>query len=286
MADTSAVPAAITIGSIQRPPPQRPRSTTVNGAGQRAGPCDTGPAGVNPTGPIPAYGNAPPEAGSPGQAGLRAARDEPGPRPGKPAVPSARGSAFGGRCCVDELSALDTWYRVVRAEEYTGMDVHGDIEMPRPTDPEPAAPDWNRGARGPKIDDALVLAPAVLAEAANRLRAERLNEVEALNTVYRIARTRRLLRWGPTDPKAHARPTSTTTPPAPSTCPSTRTATCVWKKSPWRMHRSRLDRQRPRPPDGLSRAASRYAGGRRSHPWCRWGRAGGRAGRSRPPWWA
>jgi hypothetical protein len=225
--------------------------------------------------------------------------------------------------CVDELSVLDTRYRVVRAEEYTGMDVHGDIEMPRPTDPEPPAPDWSRGARGPKIDDALVLDPdaplspvqaaerlalrslvysgarfpdsvlrdsaraveshpdvllmpavfrvaersgsenwtpgsglhatphdvrkaldfslvwwrprerglipwdvtedihlhadartvvaegtdpavaelAVLAEAANRLRAERLDEVEALGTVYRIARTRRLLRWGPDGPE-------------------------------------------------------------------------------------
>ncbi|MFC9398125.1 DUF5954 family protein [Streptomyces sp. NPDC057027] len=40
-----------------------------------------------------------------------------------------------------------------------------------------------------------------LAEAANRLRAERLNEVEALGAVYRIARTRRLLRWGPDGPE-------------------------------------------------------------------------------------
>ncbi|MFF7441872.1 DUF5954 family protein [Streptomyces sp. NPDC008122] len=224
---------------------------------------------------------------------------------------------------VDELSVLDARCRVVRAEEYTGMDVHGDIEMPRPTDPEPPAPDWSRGARGPEIVDALVLDPdaplspvraaerlalrslvysgarfpdsvlrdsaraveshpdvllmpavfrvaersgsenrtpgsglhatphdvrraldfslvwwrprerglipwdvredihlhadartvvaggtdpavaelAVLAEAANRLRAERLDEVEALGTVHRIARTRRLLRWGPDGPE-------------------------------------------------------------------------------------
>ncbi len=59
---------------------------------------------------------------------------------------------------VDELTVRETRYRVVRAEEYTGMGRDG-IELPRPTDPEPAVPDWNRGARGPSVDDGLVLDP-------------------------------------------------------------------------------------------------------------------------------
>ncbi|WP_282692637.1 DUF5954 family protein [Streptomyces sp. CC208A] len=60
---------------------------------------------------------------------------------------------------VDELTVLGTRYRVVRAEEYTGLDAHGDVEVPRPTDPEPLSPDWSRGARDAKIDQGLVLDP-------------------------------------------------------------------------------------------------------------------------------
>ncbi|GHF65786.1 hypothetical protein GCM10010218_54200 [Streptomyces mashuensis] len=59
---------------------------------------------------------------------------------------------------VDELTVLGTRYRVVRAEEYAGLGRDG-IEQPRPTDPEPAVPDWERGSRGPRIDDGLVLDP-------------------------------------------------------------------------------------------------------------------------------
>ncbi|WP_338492096.1 DUF5954 family protein [Streptomyces sp. SJL17-4] len=75
---------------------------------------------------------------------------------------------------VDELTVLDTRYRVVRAEEYAGLDEHGDIEKPRPTDPEPPAPDWSpgAGARSPRIDDGLVLdpdAPLSPLQAAERL---------------------------------------------------------------------------------------------------------------------
>ncbi|MET9374034.1 DUF5954 family protein [Streptomyces sp. NPDC002992] len=222
---------------------------------------------------------------------------------------------------VDELTVLDTRYRVVRAEEYAAIDAHGDIETPRPTDPEPLAPDWSpgAGARSPRVDDGLVLDPdaplsplqaaerpslrsltytgtrfpdsvlhdsvralethpdvlllppafliversgtepwtpgsglqatahdarrtlafaltwleprqrglipydaerevdahtvvaentspavgelAVFAEAAERLRAGRLNQVEVHGTVSRIARSRRLLRWGPDGPE-------------------------------------------------------------------------------------
>ncbi|MFF9850456.1 DUF5954 family protein [Streptomyces litmocidini] len=63
---------------------------------------------------------------------------------------------------VDELTVLDTRYRVVRAEEYAAVDAHGDIETPRPTDPEPLTPDWSpgAGARSPRVDDDLVLDPA------------------------------------------------------------------------------------------------------------------------------
>ncbi|MFI5979632.1 DUF5954 family protein [Streptomyces sp. NPDC051555] len=59
---------------------------------------------------------------------------------------------------VDDLEAGGTRYRVVRAEEYAGSGPDG-IELPRPTDPEPLVPDWTRGARGPDIDDALLLDP-------------------------------------------------------------------------------------------------------------------------------
>ncbi|MFE4305705.1 DUF5954 family protein [Streptomyces sp. NPDC056891] len=62
---------------------------------------------------------------------------------------------------VDELTLLETRYRVVRAEEYAGLDAYGDIETPRPTDPEPVTPDWSpgAGARGPRLDEGLVLDP-------------------------------------------------------------------------------------------------------------------------------
>ncbi|MFD9047949.1 DUF5954 family protein [Streptomyces zaomyceticus] len=49
-----------------------------------------------------------------------------------------------------------------------------------------------------------------LAEAADRLRAGRSYEVEAHGTVYRIARSRRLLRWGPDGPEG-PRPSDTST---------------------------------------------------------------------------
>ncbi|MGI5347617.1 DUF5954 family protein [Streptomyces sp. CA-250714] len=72
---------------------------------------------------------------------------------------------------VDELTVLGTRYRIVRAEEYAGIGPNG-IEQPRPTDPEPVNPDWNRGSREAKIDDDLVLdpdAPVTPAQAAERL---------------------------------------------------------------------------------------------------------------------
>lgn len=72
---------------------------------------------------------------------------------------------------VDELTVLGTRYRVVRAEEYAGAGADG-IETPRPTDPEPLAPDWAMSARGPDVDDGLVLdpaAPVTPTQAAERL---------------------------------------------------------------------------------------------------------------------
>ncbi|HSA51051.1 MAG TPA: DUF5954 family protein [Yinghuangia sp.] len=59
---------------------------------------------------------------------------------------------------VDELRVLGTRYRIVRAEEYA-VAADGGIEGPRPTDPEPPVPDWNRASREPDIDDGLVLDP-------------------------------------------------------------------------------------------------------------------------------
>ncbi|MEU9298632.1 DUF5954 family protein [Streptomyces sp. NPDC048266] len=231
---------------------------------------------------------------------------------------------------VDELTVLGTRYRVVRAEEYAAVDEQGGIETPRPTDPEPLAPDWSpgAGARSPRVDDGLVLDPDAplsplqaaerlalralaysgsgfpgpvladsaraveshpdvllmpaaflivertgngpwspgsglqatahdarrtldfaltwmeprtrglipyeadrtidarhpaagipetaaaklkeFAEAANKLRAGRCDQVEAHGTVYRIARSRRLLRWGPDGPEG-PRPSDTST---------------------------------------------------------------------------
>ncbi|WP_370740956.1 DUF5954 family protein [Streptomyces sp. Ncost-T10-10d] len=65
---------------------------------------------------------------------------------------------------------------------------------------------------------------AVHAEAADRLQMGRLNQIEVNGTVSRIVRPRRLLRWGLTVRKAHARPTPPPTPPKSSTHASTRTA--------------------------------------------------------------
>ncbi|WP_241845568.1 DUF5954 family protein [Streptomyces sp. CB02261] len=69
---------------------------------------------------------------------------------------------------------LATRYRVVRAEEYAALDPAGDVEMPRPTDPESLTPVWNRGAgaNSPRIDDGLLLdpgAPLSSSQAAERL---------------------------------------------------------------------------------------------------------------------
>ncbi|MGC4946743.1 DUF5954 family protein [Streptomyces sp. DT224] len=226
-----------------------------------------------------------------------------------------------------EVHVRGTCYRVVRAEEYAGLDPDGGFELPRPTDPEPAVPDWTRPAGTPGVDAGLVLDPdapvtplqaaemlamrsfayrgsrypadvlrdseravdthpdvlllpaafmvvertgderwgaggglhatpqdarrsldisltwlgprqagtipltagtdvdarsvvaegthpalaelRVLAEAADRLRAGRVNEVEAGGTAYRIARSRRLLRWGPDGPESQ-RPSDVT----------------------------------------------------------------------------
>ncbi|MFD9405771.1 DUF5954 family protein [Streptomyces sp. NPDC059989] len=59
---------------------------------------------------------------------------------------------------VDELTVAGTRYRVVRAEEYAGAGPGG-IEQPRPTDPEPPVPDWDRTAKDAGVDDGLVLDP-------------------------------------------------------------------------------------------------------------------------------
>ncbi|MFC9590081.1 DUF5954 family protein [Streptomyces sp. NPDC056944] len=85
------------------------------------------------------------------------AKDEAGDRAERRALLAA--VARLERECVDELTVLGTRFRVVRAEEYAGMDVHGDIEMPRPTDPESPVPGWSRGGGGPRIDAGLVLDP-------------------------------------------------------------------------------------------------------------------------------
>ncbi|MFD6874121.1 MULTISPECIES: DUF5954 family protein [unclassified Streptomyces] len=59
---------------------------------------------------------------------------------------------------VDDLSVAGTRYRIVRAEEYAGAGPGG-IEQPRPTDPEPPVPDWDRTAKVPGIDEGLVVDP-------------------------------------------------------------------------------------------------------------------------------
>ncbi|WP_331737843.1 DUF5954 family protein [Streptomyces sp. NBC_01276] len=72
---------------------------------------------------------------------------------------------------VDDLTVAGTRYRIVRAEEYAAAGPAG-IEEPCPTDPEPAVPDWTRGARRAEIDAGLVLdpdAPVTPMQAAERL---------------------------------------------------------------------------------------------------------------------
>ncbi|MFG2987736.1 DUF5954 family protein [Streptomyces sp. NPDC048257] len=59
---------------------------------------------------------------------------------------------------VDELVVSGTRYRVIRAEEYAASGPDG-MEAPRPTDPEPLVPDWDRAVREPGIDDGLVVDP-------------------------------------------------------------------------------------------------------------------------------
>ncbi|MFD8261325.1 DUF5954 family protein [Streptomyces griseoluteus] len=61
--------------------------------------------------------------------------------------------------CVNEVTVLGTRYRVVRAEEYAYVDAQGNIEPPRPSDPEPPVPDWSTRAGAPRVDDGLVLDP-------------------------------------------------------------------------------------------------------------------------------
>ncbi len=51
---------------------------------------------------------------------------------------------------VNDLAVLDTRYRVVRAEEYTGMYADGGLELPRPTDPEPVNPRLGRQPPAPQ----------------------------------------------------------------------------------------------------------------------------------------
>ncbi|MFD9358989.1 DUF5954 family protein [Streptomyces sp. NPDC060031] len=59
---------------------------------------------------------------------------------------------------VDELVVAGTRYRIVRAEEYAGAGPDG-MEAPRPTDPEPLVPNWDRAVKDPEIDDGLALDP-------------------------------------------------------------------------------------------------------------------------------
>lgn len=60
---------------------------------------------------------------------------------------------------VDDMTVLGVHYKVVRADEivYTH---DGTVEGPRPTDPEPADPEWGTGHRGPALDEGLVIDPA------------------------------------------------------------------------------------------------------------------------------
>ncbi|MFD7630304.1 DUF5954 family protein [Streptomyces sp. NPDC059851] len=68
-----------------------------------------------------------------------------------------------------------------------GTDVHADAR--------------SRAAGGGAHADRNAAELAAYADAADRLRAGRVNRLEFQGTVYRIARTRRLLRWGPDGPE-------------------------------------------------------------------------------------
>ncbi len=61
---------------------------------------------------------------------------------------------------IDEMTVLGVQYKVVRADEivYTR---DGTVEGPRPTDPEPADPEWGTQRVGPDLDDGLVIDPAI-----------------------------------------------------------------------------------------------------------------------------
>ncbi|MEU2716848.1 DUF5954 family protein [Streptomyces sp. NPDC007205] len=48
---------------------------------------------------------------------------------------------------VNEVEACGVRYRVVRGDEFTRSDDDGGLEPPRPTDPEPVEPSWDRQAR-------------------------------------------------------------------------------------------------------------------------------------------
>ncbi|MCK8680652.1 DUF5954 family protein [Streptomyces lichenis] len=66
----------------------------------------------------------------------------------------------------------------------------------------PIETDPKTNARNPPADSPAAAELAVYAEAADRLRAGvRVNRLEVGDTVYQIARTRRLLRWGPDGPE-------------------------------------------------------------------------------------
>lgn len=72
---------------------------------------------------------------------------------------------------VDELVAAGVRYRIVRAEEYAGSGPGG-IEQPRPTDPEPLVPNWDRAVQEAEVDEGLVLdpdAPLAPSQAVERL---------------------------------------------------------------------------------------------------------------------
>ncbi|MBV2354871.1 hypothetical protein KUM39_10915 [Streptomyces sp. J2-1] len=71
---------------------------------------------------------------------------------------------------VDEITVLDERYRIVRVEEYVGMGPGG-IELPRPTDPQPAVLSWER-KHVARVDEGLLLdpaAPITPSQAAERL---------------------------------------------------------------------------------------------------------------------
>ncbi|NJP66935.1 hypothetical protein HCJ92_11695 [Streptomyces sp. ventii] len=67
-----------------------------------------------------------------------------------------RGIAVLEKEAVDELVVDDVRYRVVRADEFFYLDDDGP-ETARPTDPQPARPDWDRGGREPEPDEGHVI---------------------------------------------------------------------------------------------------------------------------------